>query len=290
MKQIAILGPGLLGGSIALALRERGGAHVRVWGRRAAAVEEVRAAGCADVASTEIASVVGGADVVILATPVGVLPELAREVVRHASPSALVTDVGSVKAPVAAALTPIFEGRARFIGSHPMAGSERTGLAAARADLFSGAVCLVTPTKETPAETIDDATALWEGLGGVVHVLSPVAHDAAVAWISHLPHLLAATLVNTVVARDPAALALCGPGFRDTTRVAAGPPPMWTEILAENHGAVRVALEALIEKLNALATLLDRPPGERDPLMHDFLTQAKAARDRLRIPAARHHV
>lgn len=286
MKKVAILGPGLLGGSIALALRERGGAHIAVWARRTEAVAEVRATGCADLASTELEPVVAGADVIILTLPVGALPEVAAETTRYVSPETLVTDVGSVKAPVVAALEPIFEGRARFVGSHPMAGSERTGMTAARADLFSGAVCIVTPTAATDSSAVLETGAFWKSLGGMVKELSPEAHDEAIAWISHLPHLLAAALVNTVAARNADALALCGPGFRDTTRVASGPPEMWTEILAENRAAVRTSLEELIEKLREIATLLARSARERDVLMNKFLTQAKAERDRLRLPTS----
>ena len=282
--KVAILGPGLLGGSMALAFHQQNVAEVAVWARRSEAVEAVRRAGFARLASTRLAEVVQDASTVILATPIGALPLLAREIVAHLSPSALVMDVGSVKGPVVAQLEPIFAGRARFLGSHPMAGSEQTGLAAARPDLFAGAVCLITPTASTAPETIAQARAFWESLGGMVEQLSPEAHDVAVAWISHLPHLLAATLVNTVAAEDRGALAFCGPGFRDSTRVAAGPPEMWTEILAENHAAIRKSLDALIEKLRGVATLLDRPAAERDSLMKDFLTQAKAERDRLRLP------
>ena len=157
-------------------------------------------------------------------------------------------------------------------------------MAAARADLFVGAICIVTPTANTERSGVPEASAFWQSLGAIVRELSPRAHDEAVAWISHLPHLLAATLVNTVAARDPAALALCGPGFRDTSRVASGPAEMWTEILSQNHAAVSSSLEALIEKLREVATLLARSAAERDSLMNEFLTQAKAARDGLRLP------
>jgi prephenate dehydrogenase len=195
-----------------------------------------------------------------------------------------VTDVGSVKASVVAELGVIFQGRARFIGSHPMAGSEQTGLAAARADLFAGRVCIVTPTVDTDAGTVRDASAFWQSLGGLVHVLTPEAHDEAVAWISHLPHLLAPALVNLVAAQAPGALAICGPGFASSTRLASSLPSMWTEIFAQNHPAVRKSLDALIEKLRELSTILARADLERDSLMTEFLNQAKAQRDRLRLP------
>ncbi|MEO8352298.1 MAG: prephenate dehydrogenase [Chthoniobacteraceae bacterium] len=281
MKTVAILGPGLLGGSIALALREQPDMRVSMWARRREAIEEVRAQECCDVASTQIEEVVAGADLVVLATPLGAMPELAAQVVPHLKKTSLVTDVGSVKGPVVAALDPIFQGRARFVGSHPMAGSEQAGLKAARADLFRGAACIVTPSEHTDAGATARISAFWERLGCTVHAFSPSDHDQAVAWISHLPHLLAAGLVNAVASQAQPAFEICGPGFRDTTRVAGGHPGMWTEILGSNSDAVRKSLEALIENLRDLATLLDRPAPERDALMNKILTQAQSQRDRL---------
>jgi len=284
LKRIAILGPGLLGGSLGLALKARTEVQVAMWARREEAVATVRAQGCADDASTDLSTVVAGADTVVFATPIGVMSDLARKVVPHVAQDALITDVGSVKGPVCAELSAIFESSAaRFIGSHPMAGSEQTGLEAARSDLFDGAVCIVTPDTKTTSDTLSRATALWEAVGGQVRVIAPHEHDAIVATISHLPHLLAAVLVNTVSER-PAAFDFCGPGFRDTTRIASGPPQMWTEILGENRAAVVDALDALIEKLRAASKLLSSGSSERDQSMNLLLTQAKAQRDRLRLP------
>jgi cyclohexadieny/prephenate dehydrogenase len=285
LKRIAIIGPGLLGGSLALALRARAGAEVAIWARREEAVAAVQAQGCADEASTDLAKVVTGADTVVFATPIGVMPDLARKIVRSLSEGALVTDVGSVKAPVCEQLSEILGGSpGRFVGSHPMAGSEQTGLEAAREDLFEGAVCIVTPDQRTAPAAVKQATALWEAVGGQVRVLAPDEHDEIVATISHLPHLLAAVLVNTVNDTCPAAFDFCGPGFRDTTRIAAGPPQMWTEILGENRAAVGNALDALIEKLRAASKVLASGSSERDQPMNQLLTQAKAQRDRLRLP------
>ena len=284
-SHVAILGPGLLGGSLAMALRERSLARVSVWARRSAAVQEVRAKGCCDEASSDAPGIVAKADVVVFATPIGAMPALAREIAPHLKPGALVTDVGSVKAGICATLGAIFAGSpADFIGSHPMAGSEQTGLASARPDLFDASVCIVTPNSGSAESLVQRASEFWRSVGCRVRVLSPAEHDAIVASISHLPHLLAAALVNSVMASTPSALDFCGPGFRDTTRVASGPPAMWSEILGENREAVRLSLDALIEKLRALSTLLAANPPERDSLMHQFLTEAKAQRDRLWQP------
>ena len=280
MKKVAILGPGLLGGSIALALQAEGGTTVHVWARREEAAEEVRRAQIASVSSTDLRSIVENADVVVLCTPTGAMPPLARELSAWIPRRALVTDVGSVKAEVVNELTPIFAGRGRFIGSHPMAGSEQQGLGFARSDLFEGSVCILTPDERTHPDALPEAVAFWRALGCEVRELSPGQHDQTVAMISHFPHLLAASLVHLVATREAAALQFVGPGFRDTTRVASGPPEMWAEILRANREPVHEVAEAMIEKLNEIIRLLghDSP----DHAMREFLTQAKEQRDGLR--------
>lgn len=280
-SSVAILGPGLLGGSIALALRRVAPAtRLALWARRPAAVAELEktAAGLAQFASTDAAAVVRGAEVVILCVPIGAMAPLAETIAPHLSRDALVTDVGSVKGPVVRALGPIFAGRAPFVGSHPMAGSEQAGLAAARADLFQDAVCIVTPEPLTAPATVAAARAFWELLGCRVRELPPDAHDEAIGLVSHLPHLLAAALVHTAHARNPAALAFCGNGFRDTTRIAAGPPAMWAEILEQNRAALKSSVNAMIENLKDVVKLLD--VGDTHA-MERFLTEAKTQRDRL---------
>jgi prephenate dehydrogenase len=279
MTRLAIIGPGLLGGSIALAARRAGGFRVSVWARRAEAVVELEKRALAEVVSTELAAVVREADLVVLCVPIGTMGALAREIAPLLPPRAVVTDVGSVKAPVVQELGAIFDGRGRFIGSHPMAGSEQTGLDAARVDLFDGAACIVTPDGRSDAGAVAAVRAFWQALGCRVLEATPAEHDEIVALVSHLPHLLAATLVNVVADRHAHAFDFSGPGFRDTTRVAAGPPAMWAEILRSNQAAVRASAEAMIEKLRAIITLLDH-----DASMTEFLTQAKAQRDRLPTP------
>lgn len=282
-SRVTILGPGLLGGSLALALRARTDARVAVWARRAEAAAAVAASGCE--ATTDALAAVEGANVIVFATPIDAMPALARQIAPALEAGALVMDVGSVKACVVAELAPIFAGRARFIGCHPMAGSEQSGFAAARADLFDGSVCILTPDAATSSGTLADAVAFWQSAGCTTRTLAPAEHDEIVAAISHMPHLLAAALVQSVAEQQPAAFDFAGPGFRDSTRIASGPPDMWTGILGQNRGAVRVAVDGLIEKLRALSTLLaTAPDAERDSLIHQFLNQAKAQRDRLRLP------
>ncbi len=239
MTRLAIVGPGLLGGSIALAARRSGGFHAAVWARRAEAVQEIEVLGIADKTSNNLRDVVADAEIIVLCVPIGAMPAIAREIAGLIHGDAMITDVGSVKGCVVAELSAIFLQRGRFIGSHPMAGSEQSGVKAARADLFDGAVCIMTPDRSSDHAACGDIREFWKKLGCRVTELSPLAHDEIVAQISHFPHLLASTLVQAVADGNPDALHFSGPGFRDLTRVAEGPPAMWAEILHTNRDAVR---------------------------------------------------
>ena len=282
INKLAILGPGLLGGSLALAVRARlPGCQIAVWARRAAAVEEVRAAGVADVASTELSPVVEGADLIVFCVPIGAMAELARQILPLINPGALITDVGSVKGPVVDSLSAIFDGagRGHFVGSHPMAGSEQAGLSAARADLFEDAVCILTPQTESCPEIVGKLARIWALLGCRISTLSPSEHDKTVALVSHLPHLLAAALMDFVCAESPDSVNFCGNGFRDTTRVASGPAEMWGEIFAFNRPALNAHLQGLIARLQEIARDLEEG---KDLKMKELLLNAKNQRDLLK--------
>ncbi len=282
MNRVAILGPGLLGGSISLALRAQSGTEVRLWARRPEAVEEAQQLGVAHLATTDLSEAVSGADTVLLCVPVGAMEALVQKMLPSLAVDALVTDVGSVKEPVCRVLSPLLQGRAHFIGSHPMAGSEKAGLAAARANLFEGAVCILTPESGvTSEETVGRATSLWQRLGGMVRSLPASVHDQICAMISHMPHLAAAALVRTVDSTCPEAFAFCGPGFRDTTRIAGGLPEMWTEILLSNRQAVAGGVRALISVLEQAAVQLERGDETAETSVRQLLESAKIRRDRL---------
>ena len=280
MNHLAILGPGLLGGSLALAVRKHAPAcRISIWARREEAADEAERAGICDLASPDLAQVLKGADTVVFCVPIGAMPGLAQQAAGLVEPGALVTDVGSVKAPVVEALAPIFKkaGRGRFIGSHPMAGSEQAGLAAARADLFEGSVCLLTPHAGIAPGVEKEAEALWRLVGCSIRSLSPVEHDTAIGLVSHLPHLIAAALVDFVCAQNREALDFCGNGLRDTTRIASGLPEMWTEILATNRAALGAQLEAFIGRLREVSRDI---AGGNETKLKEFLTNAKVRRDR----------
>ena len=279
-SKIAILGPGLLGGSIALALRKKcPGVQIAVWARRDEAVNEVRSAGIADIASSDLATVVHEAGLVVFCVPIGAMSPIAEKVAPLLSPNTLVTDVGSVKAPVVESLSHIFKNQALFIGSHPMAGSEKTGLSAASAQLFDHSVCMITPEADSNPEALKKIGEFWTLLGCRISEISPDEHDEITALISHLPHLLAATIVNLVCSQNPNSLNFCGNGFRDTTRVASGAAEMWSEILLSNRLSLKKSVMAMINKLQDIVQLIDS--NDEIKMIH-FLNTAKTERDRLK--------
>jgi len=281
-SSIAILSPGLLGGSLALAIRQRlPDTKIHIWARRHDSAEKTLAMGIADTASTDAAEVARGADLIVFCMPVGAMAGVAEKIAPVVKPSALITDVGSVKLIVRELLAPIFKGKAEFIGSHPMAGSEQAGLDAARADLFQGAVTILTPSVTNRKESIAALAGFWESLGCRVVTSSAAAHDEAVALISHLPHLAAAVLLQTVMRENPAALDWRGNGFLDTTRVASGPPAMWAEILTENRAALKKGIHAMIENLAEVTKLLE---SKETGALEQYLAEAMQTRKRLVHP------
>jgi prephenate dehydrogenase len=286
-ERIAILGPGLLGGSLLLALRERRpDVHLRAWGRDAAKVQKLAALkhndkNVADIASTDLRAVIEGAQVVLLCTPVASMPALARELVKlPAAPGCIVTDVGSVKASVVVPLEEIFaRSPFHFIGSHPMAGSELAGMENSTATLFQGATCLITPTLLTEADALQTTRAFWKLLGCVISEMSPEEHDRKVARISHLPRLAASVVTLAALHDDPSAAECMGNGFRDTAiRIASGDPDMWTGIVAANRAEVLAAVRDARDRFIDLATFLET---RDDKSLHRLLTEAKTLRDKL---------
>ncbi len=281
MGRVAILGPGLIGGSIALALRSRcPGTSLSIWGRNAGQLEEITRRCLADTVHTNAEAAVQGADLIILCTPVGIMPGLAATIEPHLEERAIVTDAGSVKACVVEKLTSILGNH--FLGGHPMAGSERSGLAAARADLFESAPCILTPLPTTPARTLDTVSLFWSSLGAQVTTMSPEAHDRLVARLSHLPHAIAFTLVNLVASTlPPTSPLLAGGSFRDSTRVAASDPALWTGILSENRLEVAMAIREMSELLNSMAGNLEK---NDTAAILDFLKRAGEHRSHLPLP------
>lgn len=261
-RKIALVGVGLLGGSLALAIRERRLAdQVQGFVRRESSLSECDAAGLPGFATRDLSAVVRDADLVILCTPLAQMKDLARKMAPALKPGAIVSDVGSVKASVIADLEGmVADTGAHFVGAHPMAGSEKTGVRAARADLFHNAVCVITPTTSSPAPAVQALEEFWRDAGTRTVRMTAALHDEFVARCSHLPHVLAAALVNLVL--DPAhpreQALLCANGFRDTTRIASGSPEMWRDIVLANSKSLGAALDGLLRQLAELRVAMER--------------------------------
>ena len=279
--RLVIVGPGLIGGSLGLAVRTKGLARRVVGvGRRRESLAQAVQLGAVDETSLDLESAAAEADLVVLTTGVEMIAQQAASVLPRMRKGALLTDVGSAKAAICRSVERIFSAstaaeKVRFVGGHPMAGSERRGIGSARADLFRGAVCILTPTPSTDPDGagLEIVRDLWEAVGCRVREMAPEAHDRLTAQISHLPHAAAACLVN---AASDEALDLAASGFLDTTRVASGEPALWVEICMANREALLAALAALGGRLNDFAQALQSGDAKT---LEALLARAKSRRD-----------
>lgn len=281
MGPVAVIGIGLIGGSLGLALRERAGVgEVRGYDADPAAVAGALEVGAITHGCGSIAEAVEGADVAFLAAPVGVLGDLAREVLGLAGPDCVVTDVGSTKGNVFAKL----DGTdlSRFIGGHPICGSERGGVAHSRADLFAGATYFLTPTQATRSDLYQRLHSLVGQIGAQASAIDADVHDRLLALLSHLPHVIASALIHQAAATAPQgreALRSAGPSFVDLTRVAGANPVLWADILIENAVPVQAAIADQAERLGEVSRAIGA--GDRAWLT-SFMEGAAAGRARLR--------
>ncbi len=261
--RLTVAGVGLIGGSLALAARDAGlVGEVIGLGRREANLRVARARGIIDRVAGDPAAA-AAADAIVLEAPVGACAALAAALAPHAAPGTVLTDVASVKAPLLAALEAAWPDPGLVVGGHPIAGSDAAGAAAARADLFRGRLCIVTPGARTHPGSLARVRALWEGVGARVEELSPRDHDEILGRVSHLPHLVAYALV---AAADEArvggrpVLPYAGAGLRDTTRIAGSMAELWRDIALANAGPLRAALaefRAVLDRLEALVAAGD---------------------------------
>jgi prephenate dehydrogenase len=285
-RKVTLIGVGLLGGSLGLSIKgARLAGRVCGWVRRPEAVAECAAMGVADECFTDLAPAVENADLVVLCTPIGRMASLAEEMLPHLKPGAIVTDVGGVKATLTRDLEPLLaRGKVHFVGSHPMAGGEISGVSAARANLFQNAVVAVTPTARTDRAVLRNIEEFWSALGGRVVTLPPEAHDDLVSRSSHLVHVVAAALASYVLSpihpREQAAL--CASGFRDTTRIASGSPEMWRDIAVHNRGNLARVLGVFIEDLQEFRLSLENGDGAA---IHEFFDKGRQRREGWRAQA-----
>lgn len=262
-KKVAIVGVGLIGGSLAAAMKaQQLCPHIVGIGRHQASLDQALALGLVDSVSTDM-SAAAGADLVVLCAPVAQTATVLAALLPHLGQGTIITDAGSTKQDVVAAAKQILgdshEGRlAYFVPAHPIAGKEKHGPAAADAALYIGRKVVLTPVAETHADAVDTVHALWQAVGAVVTRMSPLQHDTVFAAVSHLPHLLAYALVAQIANSEDAEIKLnyAGGGFRDFTRIAASSPEMWRDIFAANKTALLKDLRAYQAMLGYFETLL----------------------------------
>ncbi|HLZ65075.1 MAG TPA: prephenate/arogenate dehydrogenase family protein [Aliidongia sp.] len=278
--RIAIIGFGLIGSSLGRAIRQHGlaGALVAI-DRDQAARNEIAALGLADEITGDLAAGVAGADLVVLATPVSTYAEIGRTIAPALKPGAIVSDVGSVKRLVLNDLAPVLPSHIHLIPGHPIAGTEKSGPGAGFATLFEGRWCILTPDPATDRAAVDQVNALWHAIGSDVVEMDADHHDKVLAITSHLPHLIAYTIVGTAVDLEEdiksEVVKFSASGFRDFTRIAASDPTMWRDIFLNNREAVLEMLQRLTEDLFALQRAIRWGEGD---FLHERFTRARAIR------------
>ena len=241
----------------------------------------ILAARAADEVATEYSNAIPDSQLVVLAVPISAMESCAKDIFLHVPSETVVTDVGSVKGPVVYALEKIFARKGKFVGSHPMAGSEKSGIDAARGNLFEKALCILTPTPSTDPEALRLVGKFWQQMGCKTCLCSAHDHDRLMATVSHVPHLLAACLMRTTRKagegfEDP--IRFAGPSFRDMTRIAASPPELWADIVLANRNAILRAATVYVEQLEGVKELLEK--HDREALLA-FFRDSQAQREKL---------
>ena len=267
LRRITIWGVGLIGGSLGLALKKNGFQGERVGlGRNIGRLENALACDAVDAVTTEVAEGIRETDLVVICTPVELIPMLVQRIAESADSQQqrmVLTDAGSTKSVLVRSVEEYLQthgsGAFSFIGGHPMAGSHETGVGAARETLFENAKCILTPTENSDPDALTLVKSLWEFVGAAPYLLSPETHDRLIGAASHLPHLIASILANTVAdveADEGQALDFTATGFRDSTRIAAGSPDLWTGIFTQNGDVLVSLIDDIVANLIEFKTLL----------------------------------
>jgi prephenate dehydrogenase len=280
-ERVAVIGVGLIGGSFALALKQaKACTHVVGAGRNAANLKLARERGAIDSIAADAVAAAHGADLVLLAAPVAQFPRLFRDIASVLGPKAIVTDAGSTKRDVVAAARQALGRKiAQFVPAHPIAGAEKSGAGAASAGLFQGKRVILTPLAENSDSTLKKIQEAWAACGARITRMDPQEHDAVLAAVSHLPHVLAFALVHDVAARENAAqlLAYAASGFRDLTRIASSEPEMWRDICMANRDRLLLELKQYIGELNSMKKMLESGDGAG---LKKAFAEARDARNR----------
>ena len=279
-ERVALIGLGLIAGSMSLAMRRGKVAGEIVGYARSAETRDIaREINLVDRVTDSVAEAVKGADLVVLCVPVGAMEAVTREMAPHLKEGAIVSDVGSVKRSVISAVCPNLPDHARFVGAHPMAGTEHSGPRSGFATLFDNRWCLIVPTEESDDAAIEAVTEFWRSLGAQIETMDPEHHDLVCSVVSHTPHLIAYTMVGVADdlgrVTDSEVIKFSAAGFRDFTRIAASDPTMWRDVFLTNKDATLEILGRFTEELFALQRAIRTGDGDT---LFDYFTRTRAIR------------
>ncbi len=261
--RVTVVGVGLIGASFALSLRQHGLCKSIIgYGRREENLKKAKERGIIDNYSLDVCKACEDADLILLATPVGIFKGITDKIKGSLKRGAMVTDVGSVKGRLVYELESLMPEGVYYIGSHPIAGSDRSGIDDAKADLFKDARCIITPTESSDTGTLQKVALLWESMGAKVEFMEPYKHDEIYAAVSHLPHVIAYNLVNTIRDVDSEFIKYAGQGFKDTTRIALSSPEMWRDIVIYNRENLIRLIDTFVGNLEKMKKLLEDADAE----------------------------
>ncbi len=278
-NKVSIIGVGLIGASFGLAIKEKGLAGlIYGFGRNEENLKKARERGIIDQYSMEIKEVCSGADLIVLATPVGVFVEMVKRIIPYLKDGSILIDVGSVKGRLVYEIESMMPQGVHYLGTHPIAGSDKSGIDNARAELFKGARCIITPTEKTPEEVSKRVSHLWRELGCQIEFMDPYKHDEIYAAVSHFPHVVAYEIMKTIGDIDSEYIRYAGQGFRDTTRIALSSPELWRDIVIYNKENILKLLDLFSKNLEDIKRRLRE--NDADAIKEEF---ARAQELRKRI-------
>ena len=282
-KQMTVLGVGLIGASLAQACKQRQLVETVVgFGRNAGNLKKAQERGIIDSGSVDMKTAVAGSDLIVLCTPVGSLAGRVREMIPFLQPGCLITDAGSVKGSLVREIDALMPDTVYYVGAHPIAGGEKSGLEASKPDLLTGAKCIITPTANTRADALKRITGFWAGVGMQTLEMDPDEHDVILGALSHLPHVVAYALMNTVAKvkteKHEDILSLSGGGLKDITRIASSDPVMWRDICLKNKEPVVKLIDQFQDTLDNIKAQIEQ--DQADALQETF-ANANGYREKL---------
>ncbi len=275
----SIIGVGLIGASLGLAMRKKGlCTSIHGFGRREGNLLRAKEKGIIDSYSLDLKKVCEDSDLIVLSTPVGVFLEIVKNISPYLKKGSIIIDVGSVKGRLVYEIEAIMPEGVFYIGTHPIAGSDKSGIDDARPELFEGARCIITPTDKTDRDSLEKINLLWQKVGSHVELMDPLKHDEIYGAVSHLPHIIAYSLVNTIGEINHEYIKYAGQGFKDTTRIALSSPELWRDIVIYNRENLLRLLEVFKGELKKLEEFLKNSESEA---IKDIFQRARDLRHRL---------